>query len=112
MPVQFVARVDIGDVDFERRSLERLDGVENGDRGEGIAGRIDDDGVGGLPRITRFVVLSFSRFVEPCLPVTIQPQARRVLSCAQFKTRFDNEREETPWKSDISPCRLIRRSAG
>jgi hypothetical protein len=50
MPVIFVAGMDIGDVQFDHRSLECLDRVEDGDRGEGIAGRIDDDGVRALPR--------------------------------------------------------------
>jgi hypothetical protein len=45
MPMVFVARVDIGNVDLDHRPLERLDRIEDGDRGEGIAGRIDDDGV-------------------------------------------------------------------
>jgi hypothetical protein len=48
MPMVFVARVDVGNVDLDHRPLERLDRIEDGDRGEGIAGRIDDDGVRGL----------------------------------------------------------------
>jgi hypothetical protein len=49
MPVELVAGVDVGDVHFNDRPLERLDRVDDGDRGERIARRIDDDGVRALP---------------------------------------------------------------
>ena len=45
MPVILVAGVDVGDVHFDDRPVERLDRIEDRNRGEGIAGRIDDDGV-------------------------------------------------------------------
>src|SRR5450830_991017 len=38
---EFFARVDIGDVDFYDRHFQRQQRVENGDRGGGVAGRID-----------------------------------------------------------------------
>src|ERR1700732_3523936 len=50
MTVVLVAGVDVGDVHLDHRSLERLDRIDDGDRGEGIGGRIDDDGIGALPR--------------------------------------------------------------
>ena len=50
MPVIFVAGVDVGNVHLQHGSFEYLDRVDDGDRGEGIAGRIDDDGVSALPR--------------------------------------------------------------
>ena len=46
----FVAGVNVGNVHLEHRPLERLDGIENRHRTKRIAGRIDDDGIGGLPR--------------------------------------------------------------
>src|SRR5712675_2968043 len=49
MPVMFVAGMDVGNVHFDHRPLERLDRIEDGNRGEGITGRIDDDGVRILP---------------------------------------------------------------
>ena len=51
MPVQLVARVDVGDVHLHDDALKRLDGVDDGDRGEGIGGRIDDDGVRASARL-------------------------------------------------------------
>jgi hypothetical protein len=49
MPMQFVACMDIGDMHFENRSLECLYGIDDGDGGERIGRRIDDDGVRTLP---------------------------------------------------------------
>jgi len=46
--VILVAGVDVGDVHFDDRPVERLDRIEDRNRGEGIAGRIDDDGIRGL----------------------------------------------------------------
>jgi hypothetical protein len=48
MPVMLVAGMDVGDVHFQHRTFEGLDDVE--DRGEGIAGWIDDDGTRALRR--------------------------------------------------------------
>jgi hypothetical protein len=42
--MQFVAGVDVGDVDLEDRAFENLQGVEHRDRGEGIGGGVDDRG--------------------------------------------------------------------
>jgi len=50
MAVVFVAGMDVGNVHLQDRPLERLQRVEDRDRGKGIAGRIDDDGVRGFPR--------------------------------------------------------------
>src|SRR6266480_4202123 len=46
MPVQLVAGVNVGDVDLKDRSLENLQRVVHADRGEGVRGGIDDQGIG------------------------------------------------------------------
>ena len=50
MAMIFVTGVNVGNMHFQHRPFERLDGVYDSDRGERIAGGIDDDGVGVLPR--------------------------------------------------------------
>src|SRR3981189_1138980 len=49
MTMEFVPGMDIGNVNFKHRPLERLDGIDDGDRGEGVGRRVDDDGVRALP---------------------------------------------------------------
>ena len=43
--MQFVAGMDVGDMHLENRPLENLQGVVDRNRGEGIGGGIDDEGV-------------------------------------------------------------------
>jgi hypothetical protein len=43
--VQLVASMDVGDMHFDDRALEDLEGVVDGDRGEGIGRGVDDDRV-------------------------------------------------------------------
>ena len=61
VPVQLVAGMDIGDVHLEDRALEYLHGVEDRDRGEGVAGGIDDQRVGagarGLDQIDQHALM-------------------------------------------------------
>ena len=46
MAVQFVARVNIGDMNLDFRAFEDLQRVDQRDRREGIGRGIHDDGVG------------------------------------------------------------------
>jgi hypothetical protein len=50
MAMELVAGMNVGDVDLDDGSLERLEGVINWDGRERVTGRIDDDGVRTLAR--------------------------------------------------------------
>src|SRR5262245_23364914 len=51
VPVQLIPGVDVGDVHLDNRAVEGLEGIKEGDGGEGERGRVDDDGVRLLPRL-------------------------------------------------------------
>ena len=44
--MQFIAAMDIGDVHFDEGTFEGLERIEQGNGGEGVSGRIHDQGVG------------------------------------------------------------------
>jgi hypothetical protein len=46
MPVQLVARMDIGDVNLDDRTREGLERIEHCDRCERVGRRVDDERVG------------------------------------------------------------------
>ena len=51
MMPEWLTPVDIAHVDFQDRLLEGQQCIEDGDRGVGQAGTIDDEPVGILPRV-------------------------------------------------------------
>ena len=50
MPMELVARVDIRDVYFEDRTIERFQRIEHGNRCERVGGGVDDNRICFLAR--------------------------------------------------------------
>jgi hypothetical protein len=49
--MQLITGVDVGDVHLDDGAFERLERIDDGNRGEGIGGGVDDDGVGCAARL-------------------------------------------------------------